>query len=147
MQPHHRASHIPHTRMQPIALRKVDCSHADSSAAVVATVVLSNPVAPVLACLPGTVLVETNVDQEVAVFKVRLEIRGRLVGRPTLDVWTEITGAVPALELAGAFGFIIQRGSQGDDTGDLYIRLSKGCSRIMRINCIPSPALAVPSAP
>lgn len=107
MQPHHRTLNIWQTRMQPIPLGEVNRGHADPTSAVIAPVVLLDGATPKLAHILGTVLVETDVDQEIAVLGMRLEIRRRRRRRPPLDVGFQIGWPVPAAELARAFGFVV----------------------------------------
>lgn len=60
--------------MQSIALRQIDRGHTDPSTAGVTAVVLLYGMAPELPRLLGTALVESDVNQEVAVFKIWLEV-------------------------------------------------------------------------
>lgn len=145
MQPHHRTPDIEQAGMQPIPFSKVNSRHPDSSTAIVATIVSLDCLAPEFADLLGTV-VETNVDEEVAIRGVGLKIFGRLVRRPLSNVGTQQPGAVPALELARTLGFVIQRGSERDNSLDLPGLLDWGVSYILcadRYN-VPFPVAEVP---
>lgn len=121
MQPHNRTPHVEQPLVQPVPVPQVDGRHADAPPPVVAAVVLLDRPAPVLAHLLRAVLVEADVDQEVAVVRVRLEVRRGFVGRPLLDRGGEQGRGVPAVELAGALGFVVEGGAERDDSCDLYV--------------------------
>lgn len=111
MQPHHRTPHIRQSTVQTIPVPEVDGRHADASPAIVPSVVLADSPAPQLARLGGTLVpVEADVDQEVAVVEVRDEVRRRgvVVARPLLDVGRQEGWRVPAVELAGAVGLVVE---------------------------------------
>jgi hypothetical protein len=106
--------------VQPISIPQVNRRHPNSSSPFISTVILLDRLAPELARLGGTIILpETDIDQEVAVVEVWDEVRGRELGGPFVDVGREEVRGIPAVELAGAIGFVVERGAEGDNSGDL----------------------------
>ena len=111
MEPQDRTSNVKEAAVQPIAFPEVDGSHSRTSSAVVALVVRLDGLFPVVADVAGAVFAEADVDEEVAEGVVGFEVGRRFVGRPVVDVGCEFGGAVPAMERAGTFGFVVERGA------------------------------------
>lgn len=104
--------------MQPIAFGKVDGRHPDTPTTVIATIVGLDRIPPEFAELRGA-LIETNINKEVTVRSVGLKVVGRLVCSPLRNMGPQEPGAVPAIKLACAVRFVVQRGSKWDDSLDL----------------------------
>ena len=122
MQPHNGTLDIEQAPMQPVPLAQIDGRHPRPPSPIVALVVALDGLDPEVAHVLAAVFAEADVDQEIAVVRVRLEVRCRVGGRPGVDRARAGGVAVPAAELAGAFGFVVEGGAEGDDALDLYVR-------------------------
>ncbi len=121
MQPHNRTPDIEQPPMKPVPLPQIDSRHPCPPASVVATVIPLDRLDPKISHLLLAILAETDVDQEVAVVRIRFEIRRVLGGGPGVDGTGAGSCAVPAAELARAFGFVVEGGTQGDYALDLAL--------------------------
>lgn len=104
--------------MKPISFGKVNGRHSDTSTTVIATIVGLDRLPPEFAELRGA-FIETNINQEVTVRGVRLKVLRGLVCSPLRNIGAQEPGAVPAVELSCALGFVVQRGPKRDDSLDL----------------------------
>jgi len=107
MEPHDRTSDVEQPAMQAITLTQIDRGHAGAASAVVALVVEWDDLAPRVSDLLVTVLAETDVDEEVAVFLVGPEIgRGNFAG-PLIDRSRARGHAIPASQTSCSLGFVV----------------------------------------
>jgi hypothetical protein len=104
--------------MQPISFSKVNGRHPDTSTTVIATIVGLDRLPPEFAELRGA-FIEANINKEVTVRGVGLKVLRRLVCSPLRNIGAQEPGAVPAIKLACALRFVVQRGSKRDDSLDL----------------------------
>lgn len=148
--------------MQPIPLSEINRRHPSPPPPVIALVVRLDLLDPEVARLLVAVLAEADVDQEVAVVLGRLEVICFLVGRPLVDRARAGGDAVPAAVGAGALGFVVHGGAEGDDALDLggWLALLTAvpcllledppplvCWTVSKVKDSPYQAPATPSAP
>lgn len=119
MQPHDRAFHIKESPQKPISFFQVDSSHACSSPPLIASIVGFDGFNPEIPDRLITILPKPNINQKIAVLVLKLEVRRRGLGSPSIDAVTQEGRAVPAAERARTFGFVVEGGTEGNNTFDL----------------------------
>jgi hypothetical protein len=104
--------------MQSIPFPQINSGHPRSPPSIIAPINRLNCLAPELARLRGAILPKSDIDQEIAVFRVGLKIRRRRVRRPFVDRACASCDAVPAAKLARAGAFVVHRCPERDDAFD-----------------------------
>lgn len=95
--------------MQAISVPQIDRSHSGSSTPIIALIIGLDCFLPKLPDIGGTVLSETDIDQEIAVIIIRFEIRCFIVGGPVIDSRGKEIRCIPAAEGTCAVRFIVER--------------------------------------
>ena len=106
--------------MQPITISQINRRHPGSLPPIIALIIRRDGLLPKLAHLLGTILTETDVDEEIRVRIVGLEVRGGVFGCPCFDGAGDVADAVPAAQFDGAGGFVVHRCAEGDYALDLW---------------------------
>lgn len=94
--------------MQSVSISQVNGCHAYPTSAIVALVIVANSLTPELTNLEGAAIAEAYVDQEITVFKTRLEIGGGRARGPVVDARSKEIGRIPAANLAGPFRLVVE---------------------------------------
>lgn len=104
--------------MQPISFSKVNGRHPDTSTTAIATIVGLGRLPPEFAELRG-VFIKANINKEVTVRGIELKVLRSIVCSPLRNIGAQEPGAIPAIKLACALRFVVQRRSKRDDSLDL----------------------------
>lgn len=132
--------------MQSVAIPQINRRHTNPFPSFVTLIVRFDLVDPEIPHVLGAVLAEPDVDQEIGVLLAGSEVRRSVLGAEFIvNRVAEKRRCLPTTKGAGAFGFVIEGRTQGDDAEDLFgplfecFRLKSGVKNL--VPCL------VPSAP